>query len=373
MGLMFIYAFFAILLSFLCSVLEAVLLSISPTFLNLKKMEGKEYAFTLEKLKKDVDKPLITILTVNTIAHTVGAILVGIQAKVAYGEMYGSSQHTLFGMSFTEDMMVGIVSTIMTVMILVTSEIIPKTIGANYWKQLAKFTAIVLTGMVFIMKWTGLLWLLKLFTKMIGNKGEHGSVFSREEFSAMTEIAHEEGVFQESESKVIRNMLRFEQIKAKDVMTPRTVMKIASEDDTIKSFFEANRPLRYSRIPLYKDRMDNITGFILKDELMEAIINEKGAKKLASLKREIMVTIPSKPLPELFERLVANREHITLLVDEYGSVSGLVTMEDVIETLLGFEIMDESDNVEDLQMLARKNWEARAKRLGIIEDINEVE
>ncbi|MGX1928202.1 CNNM domain-containing protein [Flagellimonas sp. 2504JD4-2] len=367
MGLLFFYAFISIFFSFLCSILEAVLLSITPTFINVKKQEGKEYASELEGLKKDVDKPLIAILTLNTIAHTVGAILVGVQAKVAYVDLYGSTTRTFLGFEFTEDLMVGVVSTIMTILILVASEIIPKTIGATYWKQLANLTAKSLRVMVFILKWTGLLWLLQLFTKLIGKKGHHGSVLSREDFTAMTEIAHEEGVFQESESKVIKNLLKFDEILAKDVMTPRTVMKIASEDTTIQEFFEANRPLRFSRIPLYKDRMDNITGFFLKDELLEAIINKKGKESLNTIKREILVTDRNKPIPELLEKFVEQKEHVSLVVDEYGSVSGLVTMEDVIETLLGLEIMDESDNVEDLQVLARKNWESRAKRLGIIE------
>ncbi len=368
MGLLVFFALISIFFSFLCSILEAVLLSVTPTFINLKKQEGKAYANELESLKKDVDKPLIAILTLNTVAHTVGAILVGVEAKVAYANLYGSKTHHLFGMEFTEDLMVGIVSTIMTILILVASEIIPKTIGATYWKQLANFTAKALDIMVFIMKWTGLLWILQLFTKLIGSKGEHGSVLSREDFTAMTEIAHEEGVFQESESKVIKNLLSFDEIEAKDVMTPRTVMKIAPEDMPIQEFFDNNRPLRFSRIPVYKDRDDNITGFFLKDELMEAIINKKGKEPLATIRREILITNRSKPIPELFKKFVAQKEHISLVVDEYGSVSGLVTMEDVIETLLGLEIMDESDNVEDLQVLARKNWETRAKRLGIIED-----
>lgn len=367
MGLLLFYALISIFFSFLCSILEAVLLSVTPTFINLKKQEGKEYADTLEGLKKDVDKPLIAILTLNTVAHTVGAILVGVQAKVAYADLYGTTKRTLLGFQFTEDLMVGIVSTIMTILILVASEIIPKTIGATYWKQLANFTSKALSIMVFALKWTGLLWVLQLFTKLIGAKGEHGSVLSREDFTAMTDIAHEEGVFHESESKVIKNLLKFDEISAKDVMTPRTVMKIASEDTTIQAFFEANRPLRFSRIPLYQGRMDNITGFFLKDELMEAIINKKGGEKLSTLKREILVSNRSIPIPELFEKFVEKREHVSLVVDEYGSVSGLVTMEDVIETLLGLEIMDESDNVEDLQVLARRNWETRAKRLGIIE------
>ncbi|WP_136468167.1 CNNM domain-containing protein [Flagellimonas onchidii] len=372
MGLLLFYAFISIFFSFLCSILEAVLLSITPTFINVKKQEGKEYAAELEGLKKDVDKPLIAILTLNTIAHTVGAILVGVQAKVAYVNLYGSNTRTIFGLEFTEDLMVGVVSTIMTILILVASEIIPKTIGATYWKQLANFTAKALKLMVFFLKWTGLLWLLQLFTKLIGKKGHHGSVLSREDFTAMTDIAHEEGVFQESESKVIKNLLKFDEILAKDVMTPRTVMKIASEDTTIQEFFDTNRPFRFSRIPLYKDRMDNITGFFLKDELLEAIINKKGKANLSTLKREILITNRNKPIPELFEKFVEMREHVSLVVDEYGSVSGLVTMEDVIETLLGLEIMDESDNVEDLQVLARKNWESRARRLGIIEAEDEI-
>lgn len=373
MGLLIFYAVISIFFSFLCSILEAVLLSISPTFLNVKKTEGKAYAEELENLKKDVDKPLIAILTLNTIAHTVGAILVGVQAKVAYAELYGTTTRSVLGIEFTEDLMVGAVSTIMTILILVASEIIPKTIGATYWKQLANFTAKALKAMVFFMKWTGLLWILQLFTKLVGGKGHHGSVFSKEDFTAMTDIAEEEGVFQESESTVIRNLLTFNEIQAKDVMTPRTVMKIASEDMTIQDFFEANRPLRFSRIPVFKERADNITGFFLKDELLEAIINKKGGETLGTIRREILVTNRIKPIAELLEKFVEKNEHVTLVVDEYGSVSGLVTMEDVIETLLGLEIMDESDNVEDLQVLARKNWEARAKRLGLIEGSNEVE
>ncbi len=373
MGLLLFYALISIFFSFLCSILEAVLLSITPTFVNLKKQEGKEYATTLESLKKDVDKPLIAILTLNTIAHTVGAILVGVQAKVAYAEHYGTTTRSFFGIEFTEDLMVGVVSTIMTILILVASEIIPKTIGATYWKQLANFTAKALKVMVLVLKYTGLLWLLQLFTRLVGGKGHHGSVLSREDFTAMTDIAEEEGVFQESESKVIKNLLTFDEIQAKDVMTPRTVMKIASEDTSIQEFFENNRPLRFSRIPVFKGSADHITGFVLKDEMLEAIINKKGKEALATLKREILVTRRNKPIPELFEKFVEQRDHISLVVDEYGSVSGLVTMEDVIETLLGLEIMDESDNVEDLQVLARKNWQTRAKRLGIIEEESEIE
>lgn len=367
MGLLLFYGLISIFVSFLCSILEAVLLSITPTFTNVKKKEGKSYALTLEELKKDVDKPLIAILTLNTIAHTVGAILVGVQAKVAYLELYGSTERSIFGIEFTEDLMVGVVSTIMTILILVASEIIPKTIGATYWRSLANFTSKTLKIMVLGLKYTGLLWVLQLFTKLVGGKGNHGSVLSREDFTTMTDIAHEEGVFEKSESTIIKNLLRFGEVLVKDVMTPRAVMKIASENRKIREFFEENPKMSFSRIPVYGENMDHIDGFVLKDNILEELVNENGEIPLSEIKREILVTKRSTPIPQLFETFIARREHIALVVDEYGSVSGLVTMEDIIETLLGLEIIDESDGVADLQDLARKNWETRAKRTGVLE------
>lgn len=369
MGLLIFYAVISIFFSFLCSILEAVLLSITPTFINIKKKEGKAYANELEELKKDVDRPLIAILTLNTIAHTVGAILVGVQAKVAYAEIYGTTTRSVLGIKFTEDLMVGVVSTIMTILILVASEIIPKTIGATFWKQLANFTAMALNVLIFPLKWTGTLWLLQLTTKLIGGKG-HGSVLSREGFVAMTEIAHEEGVFEENESKVIKNLLTFKEVQAKHVMTPRTVMKTEDESMTVEAFFNANSNIRFSRIPVYTDDTDNITGLVLKAEVFKEMALGNGSKLLSEIKRNIIIVNRNLPIPTLFEQLVESRNHLALVVDEYGSVSGLVTMEDVIETLLGLEIMDESDNVSDLQLLARKSWESRAKRLGIIENEN---
>lgn len=368
MGLLFFYALISIFFSFLCSILEAVLLSITPTFVNVKKKEGKSYALTLEELKNDVDKPLIAILTLNTIAHTVGAILVGVQAKVAYAEIYGSTPRSILGIKFTEDLMVGVVSTIMTILILVASEIIPKTIGATYWRNLANFTAKTLRIMVLALKYTGLLWLLQLFTKLVGGKGHHGSVLSREDFTAMTDIAHEEGVFEKSESTIIKNLLRFDEVLVKDIMTPRAVMKIAPGKKTISEFFEENPKMRFSRIPIYSEKMDHIDGFVLKDNILEEMINDNSEAPLSEIKREILITERNTPIPKLFDTLIKKREHIALVVDEYGSVSGLVTMEDVIETLLGLEIMDESDSVADLQELARKNWETRAQRSGVLEN-----
>ena len=373
MGLLLFYGIISIFFSFLCSILEAVLLSVTPTFINVKKKEGKAYATALETLKKDVDRPLIAILTLNTIAHTVGAILVGVQAKVAYVELYGSQARTIFGIKFTEDLMVGVVSSIMTLLILVASEIIPKTIGATYWKQLANFTTKALKVLIFPLKWTGLLWLLQLTTKLIGGKGHHGSVLSREDFHVMTDMAHEEGVFQENESKIIKNLLTFKEVLAKDVMTPRTVMKAEDENTSVEAFFKKNLNLRFSRIPIYSGDSDNIKGLVLTNEVFKEMALGNGSKNLVELKRNIIIVNRNMPIPELFEKLVESRNHMALVVDEYGSVSGLVTMEDVIETLLGLEIMDESDNVSDLQHMARKSWEARAKKLGILDDDKPVE
>jgi CBS domain containing-hemolysin-like protein len=368
MALLLFFAFISIFFSFLCSILEAVLLSVTPTFINVKKKEGKAYATALENLKKDVDRPLIAILTLNTIAHTVGAILVGVQAKVAYVELYGTQTKTLFGIEFTEDLMVGVVSSVMTLLILVASEIIPKTIGATYWKQLANFTTKAVRFLIIPLQYTGILWLLQLTTKLIGGKGHHGSVLSREDFHVMADMAHEDGVFQESESKIIKNLLTFKDVMAKDIMTPRTVIKIENENTTVAEFFKKNMNLRFSRIPVYHETEDNITGLVLKDEVFKEMALDHGTKKLSKIKRHIIIIDRNLPIPKLFEQLVETRNHMALVVDEYGSVSGIVTMEDVIETLLGLEIMDESDNVSDLQMQARKNWETRAKKLGILDN-----
>ncbi|MCM4155069.1 CNNM domain-containing protein [Gramella sp. AN32] len=351
MGLLLLFAAVSIFFSFLCSILEATLLSITPSYIKIKRHEGKAFADTLANLKTDIDKPLIAILTINTIAHTVGAILVGVQAEKTYGD--GGNA-------------VGIVSAIMTLAILVLSEIIPKTIGATYWKSLGNFTAKTLKIMIFPLKYTGILWLLLLTTRLIG-KSAHVNSMSREEFAAITDAAEEEGVFEESESTVIKNLLVFKSVEAKDVMTPFSVAIVEDESMSLENFYQNNKNLNFSRIPVFKDKSNNISGFILKDDVLEEMIDEKGQKPLSEIKRDILVTKDNTPLPELFEIFVQQRAHISMIVDEYGNVTGIVTMEDIIETLLGLEIMDESDSVEDMQVLARKNWEKRAKRLGLIQ------
>lgn len=350
MGLLLFYAFISIFFSFLCSILEAALLSFTPSFIKVKKQEGRSYALTLAHLKQDIDRPLIAILTVNTVAHTVGAILVGVQAEKTFGD--GTNA-------------VGIVSAIMTLAILIISEIVPKTIGATYWQKLGGFTATTLNLLIFPLKYTGILWLMMLTTKLIG-KSAHVSTMSREEFLAITEAASEEGVFEESEFALIKNLLLFKSIQAKDIMTPFSVAFIENEETSIEEFHHNHKNLRFSRIPVYRKTPNNITGFILKDDVLEEMIDQKGPEPLADLKRNVMIVSAETPIPNLFETFIENRSHLTMVVDEFGNTIGLVTMEDIIETLLGLEIMDESDNIEDMQVLARKNWERRAKRLGLL-------
>lgn len=352
MTLLILYATISIFFSFLCSILEAVLLSLTPTFISVNKQEGKGFAFELEKLKADIDKPLITILTLNTVAHTVGAILVGVQADKAFGD--GNNA-------------VAIVSVVMTFLILVLSEIIPKTIGAKFWKELAPFTAAALKTLIFPLKITGILWLLQLTTRLIGGSG-HASLVRREDFTAMADIAQKEGIFKESESKILKNLLSLDKVFAKEIMTPRTVVKIANAESSIEKFYNENKNLRYSRIPIYQESVDNIIGIVLRTDILNAVITGTRSNTLDSIKRPVLLSKRSQPIPVLFEQLIQTKNHMAIIVDEYGSFNGLVTQEDVIETLLGLEIMDESDSVEDLQQLARKNWEKRAKNLGYLKD-----
>ena len=351
MNLLILYVTLTIILSFLCSILEAVLLSVNSTFLKLKISEGKRYAENLQKMKNNIDEPLIIILTLNTIAHTVGAILVGVQAKEVYSSLNNNS-YELFGVFLTEDIVVGIVSSIMTVLILLVSEIIPKTLGATYWHKLVSFTSIFLNSIIPLFRYSGILFLLQFFTRLIG-KSENNYVFTREDFSTMAEIAEEEGIIEETESDIIKNMVKFKDVKIRNIMTPFSVMKIASESETIEDFYNKNPKLSFSRIPIYSKKTDNITGYVLKDNILEQIVKKNGNSQLVSIKRKSIFSNYESLIPKVFDRLIKDREHISIVTDEYGTVTGIVTMEDIIETLLGREIMDETDTVKDMQVLAK--------------------
>ena len=344
----------SILFSFLCSLWEAVLLSITPTYAHVKMEQGSSIGHQLKAFKENIDRPLAAILTLNTIAHTVGAIGVGAQAAAIWSETHPIITQL-------------VVPVVMTLAILIISEIIPKTIGANYWQELAPFTVRSLQLIIAVL--APLVWMSQLITKTL-KKDKSRSVLSRSDFMVMAQLGAKEGVFEESESHIISNMLKFNTIRAEDIMTPRTVVIAASESMTVEEFHKANSDLRFSRIPVYQeDSIDQITGYILKTEVLSSIINEDTDLTLAMIKREIIIVNENTPLPDLFDHLVQKREHIALVIDEFGGMAGIVTMEDVIETLLGLEIVDELDRAEDMQALARKNWQQRAQRLGLIEEL----
>ncbi len=346
-----VFFLLAISVSFLCSMWEAVLLSITPSYAQVKLREGTAVGQSLQAFKENIDRPLAAILTLNTIAHTVGAIGVGDQAARIWAE--------------TNPMVTGVlVPVVMTLAILVLSELIPKTLGANFWQELAPFTVnslrLVIAGLA------PLIWLSQLITRSL-KKDKSKSVFSRMDFLAMTEVGEREGVFQPHETEIIANLLRFNTIKARDVMTPRTVVQMASQDDTIAGLSESVGELRFSRLPLFESgSRDHVTGYVLKDDVLAAAVDDRGGEPLSSLRRELTAIPEDFPIVELFNRFISRREHIALVVDDFGGMSGIVTMEDVIETLLGMEIVDEMDETDNMQMLARRNWETRARRLGII-------
>lgn len=345
MTLLIFYLILAIGVSFLCSILEAVLLSITPSYVAVLEKQGHKSGKILRSLKRDIDRPLSAILSLNTIAHTIGAAGVGAQAQVVFGNAY-----------------VTLTSIILTLLILVLSEIIPKTLGATYWKKLSGFAARTTKGLIIITY--PLVLLSKGITNLLSSEEKQPSV-SREEFSAMAELGHEEGVFEEEESNIFKNLIRFNSLRVKDIMTPRIVVVKFPQKRTIKEVMDSTEELRVSRIPVYGENEEDITGYILKNDLYLTYSDGGGAKTLEDIKREVLIIPENISIKTLFERLLESQEHIAVVVDEYGGFSGVVTMEDVVETLLGMEIVDEIDAIDDMQKLARQKWRERAKRLGI--------
>ncbi len=360
MILLLIYAVASIFFSFMCSIWEAVLLSITPAYTNTKVQEGSSMGKSLKEFKEDIDKPLSAILTLNTIAHTVGAIMVGTQAA----KLYGTSEPLLepFGFAITWEF---IIAVIMTLLILVLSEIIPKTIGASNWKNLAPFTVKSINLLLILLM--PLIWFSSLITRRFKGGGGHGSsVLSRADFLAMTNVGTADGTIAENESKIIKNLLTLEKLKVEDIMTPRIVMNLANEDMTLEEYYNANKPFRFSRIPLYNgDTANTITGVVLKDEILSEMLEGRGDKKLQSIRRPAHMINENSLLTELFNSDTGVGTHMHVVVDQYGSITGLVTMEDVLETILGMEIVDETDKVVDLREYARSKWKERSKKMGI--------
>jgi len=351
--LLVIYVLAALGFSFLCSVAEAVLLSITPSYIEGLKRRRPKQAALLRQLKQDnLDRSLAAILTLNTIAHTVGAIGAGAKAAVVFGSAW-----------------FGVFSAVMTLTILFLSEIVPKTFGAIYWSHLAMPTALFIHGLILLLY--PLVWISEKLTRIISH-GKRIHIFSREEFIAMSRLGEQTGQINEKESQIIRNLFRFGALRARDIMTPRPVIADLSEDETLRRAFEIIRKKPFSRFPVFNGRGGEITGFVLKNDIfLNHVQGKEGKTTLRSLKREISAVPETISLSMVLDHLLKERQHIAIVVDEYGGTTGLVTLEDLLETLIGFEITDESDTVEDMRVLARKLWADRTKALGI-EQRNEI-
>lgn len=346
-----IWAAVSIVFSFLCSILEAVLLSVTPNFISKEVRKKSSTGLMLAKYKEDIDRPLSAILTLNTIAHTVGAIGVGAAAGAAFGSNY-------IDLGFMELSYESIVATVMTLAILFLSEIIPKTMGANNWQALAPFTVQTLRILMFLL--APLVLVSQLITKFL-KKPQVKSVFSRGDFAAIVEEGNESGSLDEQETKIIKNLLHFEKQTVRDIMTPKTVAFMGHENDTIESFYKENMPIRYSRIPIFGETRDDISGMVLKDEILQKVADGGGSGELKTIKRDVKFVQDTVKLPKLFSSLTKEKNHLFVVTDNFGAVVGLVSMEDLFETLLGQEIVDEYDNVADLQKLAKKKWESKQK------------
>ena len=330
--------------------MEAVILSITPSYIARLEQNNDPLAAQVRKLKGAIDRPLAAILSLNTIANTMGAAGAGAQAAAVFGSAA-----------------VGIFSAVFTFLILVFSEIIPKTLGAMYWRRLAPPVVRFLMYLIKVM-WV-LVKMSQGITFLIANNSKSTS-FSREEFTALAEVGKREGVFEENESRILKNLFRFGSISVKDIMTPRTVVYALPGDTTISLMMEKNEKeyTRFSRIILYQEHLDNVVGYVLKDQILLKAAQGEDALTLESMAREITVVPETMTLSSLFERLTGRIDHIALVIDEYGGFAGIVTMEDIVETLLGMEIMDEEDTVRDMQELARQQWLLRAKRLGLVSE-----
>ena len=345
MSILLLFFALSIGFSFLCSILEAVLLSITPSFIRKQQQGNPALYLDLNAFKKDIDRPLSAILTLNTIAHTVGAIGVGAQAAV----VFGSTTISLFSFSIAAE---SIVATIMTLAILLLSEIIPKTLGANYWRTLAPSTVRILK---FLMKLLmPLVWLSQLITKKLKNEKDK-SVLSRADLMALTIATQEYGVLSNPETTVIQNVLNLPKTKIHDIMTPRSVLFSASITNTIGDLKNEERFQQFSRIPVFAKNKEEIVGMVLKSEILWELINKDENTHLNDLIRPLSKVKEDTLLADFFKNDLTKKAHMFVVVDTYDSITGVITLEDILETILGYEIIDETDKVTDMQSLVKKD------------------
>lgn len=334
MTLLLLYLFLALSISFICSIAESVLLSAPQSYIitHKNKRGHKNFLF----YKTSIDKPLSAILTLNTVAHTVGAAGVGAQAIKVFGEAY-----------------FGIASAILTLLILIFTEIIPKTIGANYWKNLITFSYATIKVMIFLTY--PLVLFSAVITKLFSSSNQNYST-SREEISALARMGVDSGVLTTNEHIIIQNIMKLKSIKVTEIMTPRVIMATLDENLPVSIFLQSKHYLKYSRIPVYAENEEDVTGYVFRQTVYEKLAEDQHESKLKDVRRDIVMVHNSKTAFIVWENLIEQREHIALIVDEYGGVDGIVTMEDIIETMLGLEIIDEKDTIPDLQNFARERW-----------------
>lgn len=338
--LIYIIMFVSITLSALCSMLEATLLSTPLSYITGLEEQGVKGASRLKRLKQNSDRPISAILCLNTIANTIGASIVG---SLVY-EVYG-------------DALVGVFSTVFTLAILIFSEIIPKTIGTSYWRTLALPASVIINAMIFIS--FPLVWVLEKMQRLISSRSTQVSV-SREDISAMVSVATEEDVIEKEEKKMIQNLLKLDEVTAHEIMTPSAVVEMAEADMTIREFYESDNT--HSRILVYDtDNDEYVLGYVLRQTVLEKMAEDSFDLRLKDIIRPILTFSEEDSVSDIWEKLLERKEHISVIIDEYGSMRGIVTMEDVIETMLGQEIVDETDEVVDMQEYAKEQWEKAQK------------
>lgn len=348
MTLLFIYLFTALIISFLCSIMEAVLLSTPLSYLKSRAENGDGSASAMIRLKEDIDKPLSAILSLNTVAHTVGAAGVGAQATIVFGEAY-----------------FGVVSAILTILILILTEIIPKTLGANYSKELVGISAKIIRGMIFLTY--PLVVISAVLTRALARDTKELTI-SREEISALASIGMQEGIFADKENKIIQNLIKLKSVRISEIMTPRIVVVVANEEMTLQEFLKNKDFLHFSRIPIYESVRDNITGYVFRELVFEKLAEDQFDLKLKDIKREILSFPETITLFDAWDVMLSRKEHISIILDEYGGMDGIATLEDIIESLLGFEIVDEKDRVEDMQQYALERWKTKQKKYELLRD-----
>ncbi|WP_404317816.1 CNNM domain-containing protein [Malaciobacter canalis] len=346
MEILILLFFIVIGTSFLCSVLESVILSTTVSYVSVIENKNPIAGKLLKKLKSEIDITIASILIINTIANTLGATAIGVQAQNVF-----SGDKTL----------VMIISIILTFMILFFAEIIPKTIGAVYWKELAAVAARIINIFVFITY--PIIVITQFVTKKISKNSSNNDSFSREELIHSTLLSEEEGVIGDLESDIIENTLTLNAVKVKDILTPRSVMYAVQKDSFIKDILEDKRTYKFSRVPVYDESIDNIVGVVLTKKLFKQAIKDKNVP-IERIMTPVFALNENIPVGKALSKFIQKKEHMFIVLDNYDQTEGLVTLEDCIETLLGLEIMDELDTTADMRRLALNKMKAKRKERG---------